>query len=205
MYAAAQLFARQGYHGTSTREIARFAEISENTLFRYFDHKEEIFWAALRSRLVGFTLSRELFEDIAESAAPEIVVPQFLAQLVDTAILKPELFRLIAIAFLELNWKGDAVCRKHFSSFFTPLNHYLTMCIESGKVRNLDPAIVMSAFAMTVMVPPEFSAWINGTAPAHSDIKRAVQAYTEFWLEVLVIPKFDRAKTATKIGKARRI
>ena len=47
--AAAQLFARQGYHGTSTREIARLAEVSENTLFRHFDHKEDIFWSALRS------------------------------------------------------------------------------------------------------------------------------------------------------------
>ena len=44
--AAAQLFARQGYHGTSTREIARLADISENTLFRYFEHKEDLFWAA---------------------------------------------------------------------------------------------------------------------------------------------------------------
>ncbi len=36
VHAAAQLFARQGYHGTSTREIARIAEVSENTLFRHF-------------------------------------------------------------------------------------------------------------------------------------------------------------------------
>jgi AcrR family transcriptional regulator len=44
--AAAQLFARQGYHGTSTREIAHLADISENTLFRYFEHKEDLFWTA---------------------------------------------------------------------------------------------------------------------------------------------------------------
>ena len=36
---AAQLFARQGYHGTSTREIARLADVSENTIFRQFDRK----------------------------------------------------------------------------------------------------------------------------------------------------------------------
>lgn len=84
VHAAAQLFARQGYHGTSTREIAR---IAENTLFRYFDHKEDIFWAALLSRLVGLTLRRELCNDIAQGAVPEIVLPQFLAQWVETAIL----------------------------------------------------------------------------------------------------------------------
>src|ERR1035438_1603133 len=41
--AAAQLFARQGYHGTSTREIARLAGVSENTIFRHFDRKEALF------------------------------------------------------------------------------------------------------------------------------------------------------------------
>jgi len=47
--AAAKLFANQGYHGTSTREIARLSEVSENTLFRHFENKEELFWSALRS------------------------------------------------------------------------------------------------------------------------------------------------------------
>src|SRR5579859_5223213 len=89
--AAAQLFAKQGYHGTSTREIARLADISENTLFRYFEHKEDLFWAALRSRLSGLELRRDLLSGIAGDASPEIVLPQILTQLVDTAILKPEL------------------------------------------------------------------------------------------------------------------
>ena len=58
--AATLLFARQGYHGTSTREIARLAEVSENTLFRHFDHKEEIFWSALRSNAASLKPRRDL-------------------------------------------------------------------------------------------------------------------------------------------------
>jgi AcrR family transcriptional regulator len=49
--AAAQLFARQGYHGISTREIAHLTDISEDTLFRYFEHKEDLFWSALEGSL----------------------------------------------------------------------------------------------------------------------------------------------------------
>ena len=40
------LFSRQGYHRTSTRDIARLADVSEVTLYRYFEHKEDVFWAA---------------------------------------------------------------------------------------------------------------------------------------------------------------
>ena len=49
LQAAGKLFARQGYHGTTTREIARLADVSENTLFRHFDNKEELFWSSLHA------------------------------------------------------------------------------------------------------------------------------------------------------------
>ena len=42
LQAAGKLFARQGYYGTSTREIARLAGVSENTLFRHFDPSARI-------------------------------------------------------------------------------------------------------------------------------------------------------------------
>jgi hypothetical protein len=63
--AAGKLFARQGYHGTSTREIAQLGEVSENTLFRHFDHKEDLFWAAIRWQLASqkHTCQGQLFGD----------------------------------------------------------------------------------------------------------------------------------------------
>ncbi len=194
VHAAAQLFARQGYHGTSTREIARIAEISENTLFRYFDHKEDLFWAALRSRLSGLELRRDLLEGIAESASPEVVLPQILAQLVDTAILKPELLRLIAVAFIELHWKAAAVCYEYLSPMFSTVNHYLARNIASGKLRNLDSSLVTAALASTVMVHPEFSKLIAGAPAPYSDSKEAIRVYTKFWLDVLTPePAFSTA------------
>jgi TetR/AcrR family transcriptional regulator, cholesterol catabolism regulator len=89
--AAAQLFARQGYHGTSTREIARLADISENTLFRHFDHKEDIFWSALQVSLSSLRLRKELLDGIAECEAPEVVLPQMLSLMVETVTYKPQL------------------------------------------------------------------------------------------------------------------
>lgn len=194
VHAAAQLFARQGYHGTSTREIARLADISENTLFRYFEHKEDLFWAALRSRLCGLELRRDLLAGITESASPEIVLPQLLAQLVDTAILRPELLRLIAVAFIELRWKAAAVCYEHLSPIFSTVNGYLARNIESGKLRNLDSSLVTAALATTVMVHPEFSKLIAGASPPYSDSREAIQVYTKFWLDVLVPPELAHSK-----------
>lgn len=199
VHAAAQLFARQGYHGTSTKEIARIADISENTLFRYFEHKEDLFWAALRSRLSGLELRRDLLSGIAGGASPEIVLPQILTQLVDTAILKPELLRLIAVAFIELRWKAATVCYEYLSPIFSAVNRYLASNIESGKLRNVDPSLLTAALATSVMVHPEFTKLIAGAPPPYSDSREAIQVYSKFWLDVLVPSDLMRSRTLAPI------
>lgn len=195
IHAAAQLFARQGYHGTSTREIARLADISENTLFRYFERKEDLFWAALRSRLSGLELRRDLLSGIADGAGPEVVLPQIFALLVDTAILRPELLRLIAVAFIELRWKAAAVCSEYLSPIFSAVNRYLARNIEDGKLRNVDSSLLTAALATSVMVHPELTKLIAGAPPPYSDSREAIQVYTRFWLDVLVPQEMVRAGT----------
>lgn len=202
VHAAAQLFARQGYHGTSTREIARVAEISENTLFRHFESKEDLFWAALRSRLSGLEMRRDLVEGIAASAGPEVVLPLLLAQLVDTANLKPELLRLIAVAFIELRWKAATVCHEHLSPIFSAVNRYLAANIESGKLRALDSSLVTASLTVTVMVMvhPEFSKLIGESRPPFTDSREAIKTYTRFWLDVLLPSAADSALAKERLA-----
>jgi AcrR family transcriptional regulator len=40
--AAARLFAEKGFHRTTTRDIAEAADVSEGTLYNYFENKEEM-------------------------------------------------------------------------------------------------------------------------------------------------------------------
>jgi AcrR family transcriptional regulator len=191
VHAAAHLFARQGYHGTSTREIARLAEISENTLFRYFENKESLFWEALDSSMSGLKLRKQLQDCIDECAPLEVVLPQILAQLTDTAILKPELLRLIAVAFLELRGKAGVVCHEHLSPIFSTINRYLTLSIERGAMRSLDPSLVTTALAMTTMLHPEFSRLISGALQPSINSQEIIKAHTKFWLNVLLPTTLD--------------
>lgn len=45
--AATRLFAERGYHGTSIREIAKAADVSEALIYRHFSSKEELYGEAL--------------------------------------------------------------------------------------------------------------------------------------------------------------
>jgi AcrR family transcriptional regulator len=183
--AATQLFAHQGYHGTTTREIADLADMSENTLFRQFGGKEDIFWAALRTGLSGLHLRKDLSDSIAEGDAPEVVLPKLFGALVGTIRYRPQVLGLIAVAIIELRWKAESVCHVHFSSIFGEFNRYLTMNINSGRIRNLDPVMITAALGMTALVHPLLSRLLTGGPPPHLDNREVIRAYTNFWLDVL--------------------
>jgi AcrR family transcriptional regulator len=200
--AAAQLFARQGYHGTSTREIARLADVSENTLFRHFDHKEDLFWSALRSRSNGLKLRRDLLDGIAGGEDLEVVLPKIIDLLVDTVIFKPELLRLMAVAFLELHWKTEAFCREYLSPIFSAISRYVEMNIENERVRNLDPTMVTAALVTTVMTHAEIARLIDGDKLAYPGSREAASAYTKFWLDVLTPRPIQPHRAALKEKRA---
>jgi AcrR family transcriptional regulator len=197
--AAGQLFARQGYHGTSTREIAHLADISENTLFRYFEHKEDLFWSALEASFRGVRLRKDLLDAMAECEAPEIVLPRVLALLVETVTFKPQLLCLIAVALIELRWKAESICQQHLSPAFAAFSRYLARNIETGRIRNLDPRMITSALAMTVIVDPDLSRLISGAPPPHPDSRDAVRAYTKFWLDILTPHSINRSRELLEV------
>jgi AcrR family transcriptional regulator len=197
--AATQLFARQGYHGTSTREIAHLADISENTLFRYFEHKEDLFWSALEVSFSGVRLHKDLLNSIAECEAPEVVLPQILALLVETVTFKPQLLYLIAVALIELRWKAESVCQQHLSPVFAAFSGYLARNIQMGRIRKLDTRMITSALAMTAIVHPDLSRLISGGPPPYPDSRDAIRAYTKFWLDILTPQSINHSRDAMEI------
>lgn len=203
LYAARQLFARQGYHGTNTKDIARLANISETTLFRYFERKEALFWAVLRSSLSCLELRQDLLAALAESAGPEVVLPQLFTQLIDVTILRPELSRLIAIALVELPSKARSVLYEYLSPGLTTIHEYLTRSIEHGKLPHLNSSLATTAITMITLAHPGLSSMVAGIPVPSSDSREAVRALSRFWLEVLSPPglaSFGTAEVGELLG-----
>jgi AcrR family transcriptional regulator len=182
---ATQLFARQGYHGTSTREISRLADVSENTIFRHFDRKEDLFWSALRARCSAMKLRRDLVDRMADGDAPEIVLPKIFEFLGDILNYSPELLRLIAVAMLEFEFKSDTFCDEFLSPAFAAIGRYLNLSVRNGKIRNLDPTMVTAALTTMVLVHPWLSRLLEDDQQSYADNRDAGRAYTRFWMDVL--------------------
>ena len=191
--AAAQLFASQGYRGTSTREIARLAEVAANTLFRYFEQKEELFWAVLHSRLSAFDLRKSLRESLAEERNPEIVLPQLVDQLLDTATLNPELLRLVVVAWIEFQRKAAVILKEYLAPIFGAIRGYLDLHIADGELRELDPSLVASALIATSTLQVGL-ADLLGEAELPSLSRKAMsRQHAKFWLDLLKKPSLASA------------
>jgi AcrR family transcriptional regulator len=200
--AASQLFARQGYHGTSTREIARLADVSENTIFRHFERKEDLFWSALRARCSAIKLRRDMVEGMSEGVALEIVLPKIIEFLTDILNYSPELLRLIAVAMLEMQWKADVFCDECLAPPFDAISKYIGAVVASGKIRDVDPTMVTAAMTTMVLVYPWMARHTAAGESRFPDNRSAERAYTAFWLDVLTPRQRMRESEAGPIGSS---
>lgn len=70
--AAAELFRRQGFHGTSTREIAEKAGVSLGNIYNHFKTKEELFETLLADyERRYFSPSHPLYRVLTETPFPD--------------------------------------------------------------------------------------------------------------------------------------
>lgn len=212
---AVSLFSRQGFYRTGTRDIARLADVSEVTLFRYFEHKEDIFVAALNSSYQPVESRLKTFNRGVEARIPEEVLREIVSLLVDISTFSPELLKLVGVAVIELRGKYQEMCCRLLAPLLTAITTYLKLNIKSGKLRNLNPAIVTAAMASTIIAQPELSRFIEGCELSAMSGREAIEEFFSFWSKVLIlsdpgtgstlIPEQETAKEDLQCAKASEL
>jgi len=182
--AAVQLFSRQGFSATGTREIAQLAEVNETTLFRYYGTKKDLFWAALEGRLERIKLGRELQGALAGDDEPAVVLPMIFDFVVTIIQGQPELVRLLYVSGLELPG-ADEMYRKHLGAIFDSVCTYLKRSAARGAICGIDPNIATLAFAGTVMAHSNLYRLFVGCELPYATAEEASAAYSSFWLNIL--------------------
>jgi len=183
--AAVHLFSRQGFSATSTREIARLADVNEASLFRHFPSKQELFWGALQSRLERLRFSRKLQNGLSRRDKPERVLPLIIELLVQIATYETELVRLLDISLLELRPGAERIYRQQVAPIFLAISDYLDGCVKSGALRGLDSTVTAIALSSTILAHQGLYGLFTGTGLPYANSEEAVSAYSKFWLNVL--------------------
>ncbi len=132
--AAKALFAARGFHGTSTRDVARRARVNEITIFRLFKNKQDLYLEVLDGVSAGVS---HWFDAVLGSALePQQTFLAFAERLRE--LLDPGLVRLLCFAAVEKPELMKKRFRSCLISVDTKLEAHLRHAIENGRLRNLD-------------------------------------------------------------------
>ncbi len=104
--AAFQRFVRQGYHGTSMRQIARDAGMALGNIYNYFASKEALFAAVLEA----YHPYRDILPLLEQSPGEgvEDFVRQAAARIVEVLQQRPDLLHLLLIEIVEFQSRHTA-------------------------------------------------------------------------------------------------
>lgn len=148
---AINLFSRRGFSGTTTKEIARAAGVSEAMVFRHFAKKSEIFDAILENKSShdGMKLPWEGNAAIQEAIAKKDDYAVFY-NLAFNALTKQQadenFLRLLLYAALEDHELSDRFFNDFVAQIYKFIGGYIERRQNDGAMRDIKPAIVVRAF-----------------------------------------------------------
>jgi AcrR family transcriptional regulator len=138
--AAARLFAEKGFHRTTTKDIAEAADVSEGSLYNYFENKDEMLMGIMTLLVDAQHMNIRLSEGLPLDARQFLMVMlQNRRELVEQkgAMLQAVLSEILVNPELR---------ERYYQELILPFLGLLTGHIQerglAGQIRLVDPAIV---------------------------------------------------------------
>jgi AcrR family transcriptional regulator len=179
--AAATLFSRKGFRGTTTRAIAKAVGVSEAMLFKCFATKEDLYAAIIEAKsLVRQTL--DTLVAAAERGDDSEVLRTLAREMIERTRTDPTLMRLTFFSALEGHALSDMMFRSRVQQLDEFLSGYVTQRIAAGAFRNVDPLQAAWNFSGMVAYHVQRRELFRQEAPPHLTSDRAVEEMVQLFL-----------------------
>jgi TetR/AcrR family transcriptional regulator len=181
---AIELFARKGFGGTTTREIAKAAQVNEAIIFRHFETKEGLYAAILDQR-ARETLSAEAFEALRGLATlgDDEGFFQFLVQRILHAYRDhPQYQRLLLFSSLEKHPFAAGYYQRFVAPAFGFVRDYIEKRQGQGVFRPCDPAMAVFSLA-SIASQYGMNKWLFERADPHATEEEVVKEITDLFLK----------------------
>jgi AcrR family transcriptional regulator len=181
LQAATELFARQGFNGITTREIADRVGVEETILFRLFPSKRDLYWAVIDAKTQS-TSGHEQLEAQLDSDADERKMFIAIAEdILERNTKDSTLTRLLLFSGLEEHELSQRFFETYIATYFDALARYIQRRIQQGAYRRVDPLLSARSFLGTVFNYFLIQELFAGR-PHKFDIKKVSETLTDIWL-----------------------
>jgi AcrR family transcriptional regulator len=179
---ASGIFARRGYQGTTTREIAEEAGVNEALLFRHFPSKENLYWTMLEE-LCHAGGRRDRMKRILEQGGTDFEV--FRAIALETLVRSPrdrELTRLLWFTALENHELSVRFFNAFVAEYYEALAGYIRTRTRQGAFRKIDPLLAARGFLGMVAYHFLIQELFGGEQYQKFDVEEVANTLAGIWL-----------------------
>lgn len=145
--AAMTLIRDKGYVATTTKDIARLADVNECTIFRKFKNKKEIVLNGVAQEKWRANVTPEVFQNVRWELAPDLEM--FMSAYMDR--ITPDFVNLsIGLRAPQLYEETAPMIMKIPQAFLSSLVSYFETMEEMGKLEHCDfESLAMTVFSST--------------------------------------------------------
>ncbi|MCD6397003.1 MAG: TetR/AcrR family transcriptional regulator [Spirochaetaceae bacterium] len=136
--AAVDLFSKQGYHGTSIRDLAKTVGIKESSLYNHYSGKRSILDAILDYQMSGFKTAIAYLDKMEESSASITdPVELWLAGMMEFVRILPPLTEPISRILINEMFLDEQCRRFVLNSMFTAQKNLTEQLLSDMHVRGM--------------------------------------------------------------------
>jgi AcrR family transcriptional regulator len=180
---ATGLFARQGFQGTTTRQIAEHAGVTEALIFRHFATKDELYWAVIERKTSVSGPAESMQKRLDEGGSDKEVLSGIAAQILERRAKDQTLSRLLLYSALENHRLSHRFFRTYVAECYEVLAGYIRRRIESGAFRDLDPLLAARGFLGMVIYHSWVQELFGGKRYQDFSVQEVSGTLAEVWLQ----------------------
>ncbi len=177
---ATRLFARQGYEGTTTRQIAEAADVNEAIIFRHFSTKEDLYWAVIEDQCRIRAGREKLEQALVSGKDEEQIFTSIASEFLNRDATLP---RLLLFSALERHEVSQRFFKVHVSSYYEILGDYIRRRIEEGAFREVDPILAARSFFGMLVYHFQVQELFGAKHLHDIELEHAVDTFVGIWLK----------------------
>ena len=206
---ATQLFARQGYEGTTTRQISQECGINEALIFRHFPTKEDLYWSVIE-RKIDCVNPAQRMQAVLSAGGSELQVFSGVAlEILERRSQDNTLSRLLLFSALEKHSLSERFLATYAADYYESLADYIRHRIEQGKFRPTSPLLAARAFVGMVIYHSWIQEIFGGKRHQEFDLSEVSRTLATIWLQGMSSKNGSQTngtrKQAAGKNKGRRI
>ncbi len=185
---ASRLFARKGFQGTTTREIAAGARVNEALLFRHFPSKEDLYWAVIEERCTR-SRRRENLQATLDLQASDYEIFRAIAEdLLRRNQQDKDRTRLLLYSGLENHRLAHRFFRTYVQEYYRVLAGHIERRIKQGIFRKVDPLLAARGFMGMILYHNLVQEIFGGGMYQKFDPEEVSGALADIWLQGVMLP-----------------